>query len=418
MGNEISAITQALAAANSTYVMPSLLAVADTTTSADTSPLLNAVQINDAALVARLLDEGENPNSSNENGCTPLMTGAAAGHRAIVDVLLARGATMDLVDKNGDYALYTAAMNGLLEIVQLLVEHGATVAPTNVGEDLPILVAYDRGHDNVVVYLITKMDNLNISSNGGPFLLRACGDGRISVVDALLLAGADCNAANSHGITPLMGAAYLGHTAIVARLLQETLINVDAEDESGRTAIFCAVQSLQTTDAPLAILSMLLAAGANVDSASDHGHTALYLAAMLGSVEILQLLVAHGANVAHIVETPVPTTAVAMASVQGHAAAVRYLLEMGAPIDIPDANGATALFCACELGNIEFVRALVEHTDCDINAADNDGNTPLHAACWHGFTDVVSYLLAQQPRLNVMAENLVSQAREDSNRSH
>ncbi|KDO23499.1 hypothetical protein SPRG_11422 [Saprolegnia parasitica CBS 223.65] len=109
------------------------------------------------------------------------MTGAAAGHKAIADVLLARGATMDLVDKNGDYALYTAAMNGLLEIVQLLVEHGATVAPTNVGEVLPIKGAYDRGHDN----------------NGEPFLLCACADGRISVVDALLRAGVDGKAADS-----------------------------------------------------------------------------------------------------------------------------------------------------------------------------------------------------------------------------
>ncbi|KDO23500.1 hypothetical protein SPRG_11423 [Saprolegnia parasitica CBS 223.65] len=88
--------------------------------------------------------------------------------------------------------------------------------------------------------------------------------------------------------------------------------------------------------------------------------------------------------------------------------ALRALLECPS-IDVngrsAEANGATALFCACERGNRSVVRAIVEHPDCDINAADNDGNTPLHAASRKGFPIMVSYLLAQQPRINILAEN-------------
>ena len=80
-----------------------------------------------------------------------------------------------------------------------------------------------------------------------------------------------------------MAAVYLGHPAIVARLLQEASLKLDATNkvhisgsmafyalaQDGRTALYWVVTSQQIDDAQLAILSMLFAAGANVHITTD-----------------------------------------------------------------------------------------------------------------------------------------------------
>jgi len=62
-----------------------------------------------------------------------------------------------------------------------------------------------------------------------------------------------------------------------------------------------------------------------------------------------------------------------------HANVVRLLLERGADPNHVWPTGATLLHMAAGMGNVEIVRILIQ-VGMNINASDNDGQTPLHSA--------------------------------------
>jgi ankyrin repeat protein len=85
--------------------------------------------------------------------------------------------------------------------------------------------------------------------------------GHLSVVQALLAAGADVDAANHTGYTALMWAALKGHLAVV-QALSEAEANLNAENEDGLTALLLAL-----SNAPLSVVEALFEAGAD-----EEGH--------------------------------------------------------------------------------------------------------------------------------------------------
>ena len=50
------------------------------------------------------------------------------------------------------------------------------------------------------------------------------------------------------------------------------------------------------------------------------------------------------------------------------------------------------LYDACEKGNLEEVTALLSNEECDINACNTDGDSPLHIACKYGHLEIVKVL--------------------------
>ena len=72
------------------------------------------------------------------------------------------------------------------------------------------------------------------------------------------------------------------------------------------------------------------------------------------------------------------------------------MLEMGSNPNIKDSNGWTALHYACQLGDLECVKILLSH-NAEINSYSNHKKTPLHLACYNGYTNIVQYLIAYRP---------------------
>lgn len=94
-------------------------------------------------------------------------------------------------------------------------------------------------------------------------------DGAEEEVQALLLKGANINAANDKGVTPLMKAAD-ERLAGVAKALIERGASIDARDQVGHTALMFAAGS-DARD----IVDALLAAGAQMNAKNDNGGTVL-----------------------------------------------------------------------------------------------------------------------------------------------
>lgn len=198
------------------------------------------------------------------------------------------------------------------------------------------------------------------------------------MIETLLKAGADPNAAPLTGETPLMTAARVGNVKAVKLLLAHRA-DVNAKEIShGQTALMWAVARQHSE-----VVQVLIEAGADLHARSQvwrqlmllccqtfiydqgdpveveqGGFTPLVFAARVGDRESARLLLAAGANVNDT--TPVGSTALVVAAHSGHGALSEFLLDNGAD---PNAAGAgyTALHAAVLRGDLDLVKALLAH---------------------------------------------------------
>ena len=80
-----------------------------------------------------------------------------------------------------------------------------------------------------------------VSRGGGYDLVYAAYYGDLPEVKRLLAAGAEVNAQDKNGITPLMAASLAGHREVVEFLLAKGA-EVNAQDKSGKTALMFATR--------------------------------------------------------------------------------------------------------------------------------------------------------------------------------
>jgi hypothetical protein len=115
-------------------------------------------------------------------------------------------------------------------------------------------------------------------------LIIALKGGDLATARNLLAKGADPNAQDEDGATPLALASLGGHTDIVQALLTKGA-NVNAHSINGFTPLMLAAGK-----GHLPIVQALLARGANVNAKSEDGFTALDFASSLGHTAVVEVL--------------------------------------------------------------------------------------------------------------------------------
>jgi uncharacterized protein len=215
--------------------------------------------------------------------------------------------------------------------------------------------------------------------------------GRVSAASELIADGADVNAAQRDGTTPLHWAAYRVDVELVRQLLERGA-QADVVNRFGATPLGEAVKAANT-----AIVELLLEAGADPDSANQDGQTALMLATRTGSVEIARLLLAHGADV-NAREKWRDQTALMWAADGANAELVRLLIDHGADVraratvndwgsqitsepraQYRPTGGLTVLNYAARAGCADCVRAILAAGE-DVDRPTPDGVTALMLA--------------------------------------
>ena len=131
-------------------------------------------------------------------------------------------------------------------------------------------------------------------------LLKATHIENIEAVKQHLAAGADVNAKNDSGWTPLhfaiLAIATGGHKETV-KLLIDKGAYVNAKSTGGLTPLFIAAEGGGWGEDYKEIVELLLSNGADVNAKADHGMTPLHRAAKWDHKEVVELLIAKGANV-------------------------------------------------------------------------------------------------------------------------
>ncbi len=252
-----------------------------------------------------------------------LFQAVAKGDVGAVRVLLANGADLEAKDDRGDTPLIVAASNHNIAAVKLLIERGADISARNKYEETALTDAA-RSFDPEM--LQTLLDgNVDIQDKNAA-LLQAVESGPVvvQIVDApstaigqhepaatvapelpwvknvrlLLDSGADIEARDEAGDTPLMRAASYGQTETFKFLLERGA-KVNVRDKGGMTPLIAAACScaIATMNSTYDIMKILLEKGANVNARTRDGETALMMAA--GSPDAaasVKLLLGKGAD--------------------------------------------------------------------------------------------------------------------------
>lgn len=141
------------------------------------------------------------------------------------------------------------------------------------------------GHLDKMKELIQQGANVNTEEFGETPLLKAIKTNQPQAVVLLLESGADVTQATKNGNIPLQTAVDYGRVEIVQLLLNHPNIQIDQTDASGNTVLMIAAKAGQ-----LEMVNALVAEGADVAIKNQHGLTALDLAKAKRHTDVIEFL--------------------------------------------------------------------------------------------------------------------------------
>ena len=157
-------------------------------------------------------------------------------------------------------------------------------------------------------------------------------------------------------------------------------------------------QAAKTDDAET--VKNLIAAGADVNSATDYYRDPLVAAVNNNCVDAARALLDAGANV-NRASSIIGDTVLMTAADRGNISLTRLLLEKGADVNASNKEGNTALLEAVHKVRIGVIRLLLD-AGADVNAANKIGKTPLIEAVCQGNMEITHMLLQAGANVNHM----------------
>ena len=187
--------------------------------------LLAAAAVGDAAAIARALADGADPDARDADGTPATMLATRGGHVEALRALVEAEADVDAQDATLDNPMLYAGREGLLDILRAVAEAGADPTITNRYGGVALIPASERGHVEVVRYLLneTDIDVDHVNRLGWTALLEAIllsdgGPRHQAIVELLIENGADVDLADGDGVRPLAHARARDQSEIVALL--------------------------------------------------------------------------------------------------------------------------------------------------------------------------------------------------------
>lgn len=397
-----------------------------------------------AEQVTRCIGAGVALNAPDALGTTWLHVAARSTRdSAVIAVLVNAGVNVNARDRSGGTPLHEAASRKNLSAVRALLEAGAEVNARTAEDDTPLHRVMATRNSPGTLLTIPHDAPPQLRNADGPDDLAAF-DLDTAIAAALVRAGANLEARNHSGETPLGSAGRKGHARLVPKLLElgaapepgvaapplsgipvcdwadhdlfavapvvslegclEAGARVNVRIFGGRTPLQVLVNHIRwSRDLAPAAIAAMLKAGADVNAGTGSGWTALHGAVgdrwthvpedPVPSADAVAALLAGGAEVNALDRTGGTPLHMAAGARSDNTEAVTVLLEAGADVNRRDESGSTPLHAASgRFGRPGLVRLLID-AGADVNARDGGGGTPLHRALREGSPSVAAVLL-------------------------
>ena len=404
------------------------------------TPLQWAVFKGDVAEARRLLRAGADVSLANNYGATPMSLAAEVGNTDMLKLLLEVGADADSPNPDGQTALQAVARTGNVEAAQLLLSRGATVdAREKWGGQTALMWASARRHPEMMQLLISKGADVNarsidrdyqrhvtaegrpksLDSGGLTPLLYAARENCGACVDVLLKNKVDIDLPDPDGVSPLL-VAIMNANWDLAKQLIEAGADVNQWDIYGEAPLITAVDLRSRIDGGrasidpmnttrgLAIVNLLLERGADPNmqlffkpanvrgggTTFTRGATPLIRAATNGDLEVVKILIAHGADATVYMadrQTPIHAAIAGRATEPQALELIKVLQTAGTDVNVvalvnhpEEIRGGTALHYAVRKRYKDVIKLLASFS-IDMNAVDQDGLSALDYTQSRGF---------------------------------
>ncbi|KAJ8926301.1 hypothetical protein NQ314_021341 [Rhamnusium bicolor] len=332
-----------------------------------------------------LIDKGALIDCSDKNGCTPLHIAAQYEGRTPLHMCCLSGyvecgrkfvqSGVDLNDKDdtGKTPTHCAAYKGSYECLDLLVSNGADCKLIDNLQRLPIHYAASQGHYQCVFTLVGIGSPVNDQDVEGctPLHLAAAYDHEGKCVEYLLSHKADPTMKDNRGFTPLHYAIAGGNVNGVGIMLLNNEYKM--KEHRGRQEHCDQKKFVETGTVDI---------------------TPLHLAAKLGNIDILRMVMPHCDDVN--IKTNQGVTPLILAAREGHAQCVHFLLRFGAKVALADSiNNMTPVHYSAKNGHSQCLTLLLHNTEDQdvVNMLDRQHRTALMLAVSGNHIECVQTLL-------------------------
>jgi len=337
------------------------------------TPLHSAARKGDTETITKLLAAGQDACALDGNGISALTWSCKGGHLGVVKELLKSGAAVHPTGDDCAAPLHSAVFGGHEDLVDVLVAAGAdmTVIDPILGQTV-IHRAVDGAQEGMVKKIVTHPAYKSLPGNL-PLLLRpdnrgfvplmlACGSGRLSLVNCLLIHGADATVSTDSGMTALAMACRNGHAEVVDVLLAIDAVKATAPKNAHAYYYAAAGEHAR-------VMKALASVGCTTDAVSSRGTTTLHLAAAAGNSAVLRKIIqtrvksklgsnSFDVNAKRSSDSKTALMLVVAKPRKGRLEAVKLVLALKPDFVVTDNNGDTALHLVGRAGWAEAFELL------------------------------------------------------------
>ena len=376
-----------------------------------------ALDMGHVGIAELLLQHGADVSARDGHDQTPSHLAAEYGYPEVLRSLIDHGANPNVQNKNQETPLFMASRMGRLEAAQLLSDHGADINHQDSLGRTPLHIAAENGHYEVARLLLDYGADDNALEKDSQTSLHLHLVDNLAVAQSPLKCGAEVDARDKMGCTPLHFASRQGHQGLVQLLLEhhadvlarnhedqtfldiawakghKEIVDVNARYEDGWTALHIASQHGDPE-----LMCWLIDREGDPRAEDDDHETPLFPASRNGKLEAAQLLLDAGADANH--RDWQEMTPLHGASENGHVAVTQLLLKHNAAVNARHVYGWTPLHLASRAGKGRVAEVLLDG-GATVNAQNDSDWTPLHMASQKGHLNVVELLLDRGADMNL-----------------
>ncbi len=364
----------------------------------------DAMRAGDTAEVVQMIEaEGFDVDHHAFGHEPPLIFALKLGRKNIVQTLLDYGANPNLADRDGNTPLHFAAVLCDTETAVSLLRYGASASAQNTEGVTPLEIAARCDGET----LAGAMRETRALYEPDSDLFALARRGELHGIIRNAPSPSDLRRPDEQRRTLLHHAVFGTNTKLIVWLLNKGL-DIDAADLHGITPLIIAASHARFEK----ILELLIARSATLEHRTDNQATALTLALRNGNPDGAKTLIEAGANIFCVEGVHTPLTLVHRGIERFPKQAPRFravqtlLLDKGAHNDIPtNRAGWTPLFHAASRASDPLSKAhldLLLRLGSDVDYRDANGRTPLMAAAGAGRLYAVEKLIANFAKADVV----------------